>query len=83
MAAVLEVVHTLALVALAQFLPCEADHHGPDPLLADDGILGRLEGLGVVVGYSVEGGRHRRLLALEELGFGGGHDDSGGRDAVL
>lgn len=73
MAAVLEVVDAFAGVALVQFLPDKAQHHGANPLLPDDGVLGGLEGLGVVVVDAVEGGRHLGLLRLEHVGFGGRH----------
>lgn len=72
-AAVFQMVDALANVALAQFLSDEAGHHGADPLLPDEGILGRLEGLGVVKVDAVEGGRDGRLVRLERLGLGGRH----------
>jgi hypothetical protein len=72
-AAVLQVVDALAQVALAQLLSDKAHHHGADPLFPDDGVLGGLEGLVVVVVHAVEGGGHLRLLRLEHLGFGGRH----------
>lgn len=73
MAAVLQVVDSLPDIALAQFLANETGHHGADPLFPNDGILGSLEGLGVVVINAVERGGNRRLLALEELGLGRRH----------
>lgn len=73
MAAVLQVVDSLPDIALAQFLANKTGHHGADPLFPDDGILGSLEGLGVVEINAVERGRDRRLLALEELGLGRRH----------
>lgn len=75
MSAVLQMVHTLAGVAFVQFLASESKHHGADPLLANDGIFGGLEGLGIVVVHSVEGRRDLRLHALEALGLGSRHDD--------
>lgn len=73
-AAVLQVVDSLADVALAQFLLDETGHHGTDPLFPNNGILGRLESLGVVKVHAVECGGNRGLLALEELGLGSRHD---------
>lgn len=75
LAAVLQVVDALSYVALAQFLSNKPCHHSTDPLLADDGILGSLEGLGVVEIDAVEGGSDLGLLALEELGLGGRHSE--------
>lgn len=74
-AAVLEVVHALTDVALAQLLADEPGHHGTDPLFPDEGVLGGLEGLGIIVVNAVEGGRDGRLLGLELLGLGGRHGD--------
>lgn len=42
--AVLEVVDAFALVALAHFFADEAGHHAAHPLLAEDAVLGALEG---------------------------------------
>jgi len=67
------VVDALAQVALAQLLADQSHHHGADPLFPDDGVLGGLEGLVVVVVDPVEGGGDLRLLSLEHLGFGGRH----------
>lgn len=74
MTAVLEVVHTLTVVALSQLLAHKSCHHGADPLLPDDGILGRLESLGIVVVDAVKGGSDGGLLGLELLGLGSRHD---------
>lgn len=73
MTAVLQVVHTLADVALAQLFANKTGHHDLNPLLPGDGVLGSLEGLGVIVVDSVEGRRDLGLVALEELGLGGRH----------
>ena len=74
MAAVLEVVDSFADVALAQLLSNQTCLHGIDPLLADNSIFGRLEGLGVVEVDTVEGWRDLGLLSLEELRLGDWHD---------
>lgn len=73
--AVLQMVDALSYVALAQFLSDKPCHHGTNPLLTDDSILGSLEGLGVVKVDAVEGGSNLGLLALEELGLGGRHGE--------
>lgn len=62
-------------IALAQFLADKSGLHGTDPLLADNGVFSGLESLGVVKVDAVEGGRDRRLLGLEDLGFGGRHGE--------
>jgi hypothetical protein len=72
--AVLQVVDAFTDVALAQFLLNETGHHGANPLFPNNGILGRLERLGVVKVHAVECGGNGGLLALEELGFGCRHD---------
>lgn len=69
MAAVLEMVNTLTVVAFAQLLADKSEHHGAHPLLADDGVLCGLEGLGVVEVDAIEGGRDGRLVPLEALGL--------------
>lgn len=66
-AALLQVVDSFAEVALAQFLLHKTGHHGANPLLPNNGILGRLERLGVVKVHAVECWGNRGLLALEEL----------------
>lgn len=80
MAALLQVVDALPVVALAHLLADQARHHGLDPLLADDGILGGLESGVVVVVDAVEGGRNLGLLREEGLGLGRRH--GGGRAAA-
>lgn len=75
MATVLEVVHALTDIALAQLLAHKPGHHSTDPLFPNEGILGSLEGLGIIVVDAVEGGRDGRLLGLELLGLGGRHGD--------
>lgn len=73
MAAVLEVVDTLTDIALVQLLTNKSGHHSTDPLFSNEGILGSLEGLGIIVVDAVEGGSNGRLLGLELLGLGGRH----------
>lgn len=63
--ALLEVVDTLAVVALAHLLSEKTCHHALDPLLAQDGILSRLELLVVVVVDALKGWRHLGLLHAE------------------
>ena len=75
MAAVLEVVDTLTDVALVQLLANKSGHHSADPLFSNEGILGSLEGLGIIVVDAVEGGSDGRLLGLELLGLGGRHGE--------
>lgn len=65
--ALLQVVDALAIVALAHLFPDQAGHHALDPLLADDGVLGGLELVIVVVVDPVEG-RGYLGLARQELG---------------
>lgn len=73
MTALLQMVDAFPVVALAELLPNQPAHHDLDPLLPDDGILGLLEALGVVVVDSVKGGRDGGLLGQEGRGFGGRH----------
>lgn len=73
MAALLQVVDALPVVALAQLLPDEPSHHDLHPLLPDDGVLGLLEALVVIKVDPFEGWWHGRLLGQESLGLGGRH----------
>jgi hypothetical protein len=72
-AAVLEVVNTLTNIALVKLLANKSGHHSADPLFADEGILGSLERLGIIVVDAVEGRSDGRLLGLELLGLGSRH----------
>lgn len=72
-AALLQVVHALAVVAFAQLFPHKPAHHDLHPLLPDDGILRLLQPLGVIVVDAVERGRHGGLLRQEGGGLGGRH----------
>lgn len=65
MSALLQMVHALPVVALGQLLPHQATHHNSDPLLADDGILGLLQALRIIVVDAVESGRDGGLLGQE------------------
>ena len=69
-AALLQVVDTLPVVALAQLVPHQPPHHDLHPLLADDGILGLLQARRVVVVDAVECGGDLGLLGQEGLGLG-------------
>lgn len=66
-------VHSLAVIALPQLFPNDTGHHRLDPLLADDGVLGRFKGFVVGEVDALEGGWDLRLLGEERGGFGDGH----------
>lgn len=66
MTALLEVVDALTVVALSHLFSDEPGHHALDPLLADNGVLGGLELLVVVVIDAIEG-RGYRGLSRQEL----------------
>lgn len=55
MTALLEVVDALTVIALSHLFSDEPGHHALDPLLADNGVLGGLELLVVVVIDAIEG----------------------------
>ena len=76
MTAVLQMVHTLALVAFAQLITDQSSHHSSNPLFSNDRVLGGLESLGVGVVNAVESGSDGGLLSLELGGFGGRHCDT-------
>ena len=69
----LQVVHALPVVALAQLLPHQPRHHALHPLLPDHGVLRGFQRLVVVVVDAVERRGHRRLGRFEHLGLGSGH----------
>jgi hypothetical protein len=71
--ALLQVVHALSVVALAQLLPHQPRHHALHPLLSDHGILRGLERFVVVVVDAVEGRGYCGLRGLEHLGLGSRH----------
>lgn len=73
LAALLEVIDTLAVVASSHLLPEQARHHALHPLLTQDGILGRLELVVVVVVDALECRRDGGLLHAKLEGFGGRH----------
>lgn len=62
--------HPIALTHLLAHQPC---HHAPDPLLADDGILGFFESDLVVIVDIVKGRGNCGLFGEEEGGLGDGH----------
>jgi hypothetical protein len=69
-------VNTLSDVALVELLSNKTGHHSANPLFSDEGILGSLEGFGIIVVDAIEGGRNGRLLSLKLLGLGGRHGES-------
>lgn len=71
--ALLEVVHTLARIALAQFFADETRHHAAYPLLADNGITGVVNGDIVLEVDSLVGRGDGGLFGEERGGFGGRH----------
>ena len=73
MSALLQMVHALPVVALGQLLPHQTTHHNSDPLLADDGILGLLQALRIIVVDAVKGGRDGGLLGQKGRRFGSRH----------
>lgn len=73
MSALLQMVHALPIIALGQLLPHQATHHNSDPLLADNGILGLLQALRIIVVDTVKGGRDGGLLGQEGRRFGSRH----------
>lgn len=52
--ALLQMVHTLAVIAFAHLLADQSRHHALHPLLPDDRVLCGLEGFVVVVVYAIE-----------------------------
>ena len=75
LATLLKVVHALPKVTLAQLLAHEPPHHGLDPLLSKNGVLGLLQPLGVVVVDAVECRGNCWLSRQEHLGLGRRHFD--------
>jgi hypothetical protein len=71
--ALLEVIHALARIALAQFLADKTGHHAAHPLLADDSITGVVDGDVVLEVDALEGWRDGGLFGEEGGGLGGGH----------
>lgn len=72
-AALFQVVDSFAVVAFAELLAHQSSHHDLHPLLPDDGVLGGLQRLVVVVVNAIERGRDLGLLGQESLGFGSRH----------
>lgn len=73
MATLLEMIDALALVALAQLLADKPGHHAADPLFADDGVAGVVQGDVVFEVDAVVGRGHGGLFGEEGFGFRGGH----------
>lgn len=75
MTALLEVVDALTVVALSHLFSDEPGHHALNPLLADNGVLGGLELLVVVVIDAIEGRRYGGLLRQKLRRLWSGHCD--------
>lgn len=71
----LQVVHTLARIALAQFLANQTGHHAAHPLLADDSITGIVDGDVVLEVDALVGRGDSGLFGEEGGGLGGRHVD--------
>lgn len=69
----LEVVHTLARIALAQFLADQTRHHAADPLLTDNGVAGVVDCDVVLEVDAVVGRGDGGLFGEEGGGLGGWH----------
>ena len=72
-ATLLQMIDTFPPVALAHLVTHQPRHHGAHPLLADDGVLRRLEGLIIIVVDAFESRCDLGLLREESFGFGGRH----------
>lgn len=73
MSALLQMVHALAVIAFTHLLPDQPRHHALHPLLSDDRVLRRFQGLVVIVVDAVEGGWDGGFGGFERSGLGGRH----------
>ena len=69
----LEVVHTLSRIALAQFLPDQTCHHATHPLFTDNGVTGIVNSDVVLEVDSLIGWRNDGFFSKESGGLGGRH----------